>query len=363
MSGFFSLGGKDHQDQQQPDATNNNNSNNNNSLFLFKNEEIYNKGFELWQQYYQLHQQRLHSHSNSHSQSQNPHHHHHHSTILDVDFSVGPSSRRTSNNFNAATSSIFGTDLGDDSSNYSFRSAAGFRMMRQGRGSSSGAEGINCQDCGNQAKKDCAHMRCRTCCKSRGFHCQTHVKSTWVPAAKRRERQQQLASLQQEQQLSIRGPENTKRMRENPGAGAAVACTTSSRLAATTSGFESVHFPSEVSSSAVFRCVRVSAVDDAEEHLAYQTAVNIGGHVFRGILYDQGPESRGYHGGGGGGGEGSSAAVGSSQQQPLDLIAAAAASSPAGATSSHANVSMMDPSSSINYPTPLSAFMAARQPL
>ena len=46
-----------------------------------------------------------------------------------------------------------------------------------------------CQDCGNQAKKDCTHRRCRTCCKSRGFDCATHVKSTWVPAARRRERQ------------------------------------------------------------------------------------------------------------------------------------------------------------------------------
>lgn len=66
-------------------------------------------------------------------------------------------------------------------------------MMRSGGG------GISCQDCGNQAKKDCQHMRCRTCCKSRGFQCQTHVKSTWVPAAKRRERQQQLSSLQQQE--------------------------------------------------------------------------------------------------------------------------------------------------------------------
>ncbi|KAJ6995619.1 hypothetical protein NC653_012459 [Populus alba x Populus x berolinensis] len=59
---------------------------------------------------------------------------------------------------------------------------------------------MNCQDCGNQAKKDCPHLRCRTCCKSRGFPCSTHVKSTWVSAAKRRERQQQLAALQQHNQ-------------------------------------------------------------------------------------------------------------------------------------------------------------------
>ncbi|KAG4909616.1 hypothetical protein JHK87_055732 [Glycine soja] len=50
--------------------------------------------------------------------------------------------------------------------------------------------GISCQDCGNQAKKDCPHMRCRTCCKSRGFDCQTHIKSTWVPASRRHERLQ-----------------------------------------------------------------------------------------------------------------------------------------------------------------------------
>lgn len=30
-------------------------------------------------------------------------------------------------------------------------------------------------------------------------------------------------------------------------------------------------------------------MDEAEEQLAYQTAVSISGHVFKGILYDQGP--------------------------------------------------------------------------
>jgi len=53
---------------------------------------------------------------------------------------------------------------------------------------SSGGGTTTCQDCGNQAKKDCSNRRCRTCCKSRGFDCPTHVKSTWVPAARRRER-------------------------------------------------------------------------------------------------------------------------------------------------------------------------------
>ena len=55
--------------------------------------------------------------------------------------------------------------------------------------SSNGEQGsspIACLDCGNQAKKDCIHTRCRTCCKSKGLECPTHIKSTWVPAHKRR---------------------------------------------------------------------------------------------------------------------------------------------------------------------------------
>lgn len=59
-----------------------------------------------------------------------------------------------------------------------------------GGGSSSSVGTTTCQDCGNQAKKDCPHRRCRTCCQSRGYDCSTHVKSTWVPASRRRERQQ-----------------------------------------------------------------------------------------------------------------------------------------------------------------------------
>lgn len=72
----------------------------------------------------------------------------------------------------------------------------GAHLMVQGCGGDIGApagaassSALTCQDCGNQAKKDCSHRRCRTCCKSRGFDCATHVKSTWVPAARRRERQ------------------------------------------------------------------------------------------------------------------------------------------------------------------------------
>ncbi|KAF7809693.1 protein SHI RELATED SEQUENCE 1-like isoform X1 [Senna tora] len=139
-------------------------------------------------------------------------------------------------------------------------------MMLMGSG---GRGGISCQDCGNQAKKDCPHMRCRTCCKSRGFHCQTHIKSTWVPAPnKRRESHQQLLHPpKRPRDLSHHTHTHT-----SPG-----------------SGLEHEDFPAVVNSHAEFKCVRVSSVDDADEQYAYQTAVNIGGHVFRGILYDHGP--------------------------------------------------------------------------
>ncbi|KAF2543070.1 hypothetical protein F2Q70_00036746 [Brassica cretica] len=53
-------------------------------------------------------------------------------------------------------------------------------------------------------------------------------------------------------------------------------------------GLESSHLPPEILPT-VFRCTRVSSIDDEDKEYAYQTAVNIGGYVFKGILYDQGP--------------------------------------------------------------------------
>ncbi|KAL8466722.1 hypothetical protein ACS0TY_035688 [Phlomoides rotata] len=243
-------------------------------------QEIYNsstKGFQQWNYYYQP----------------------------DLGFPIGPSS-------------------GPIEDNRSLK--LGFGEMNLGRGAN---EGINCQDCGNQAKKDCEHMRCRTCCKSRGYPCHTHVKSTWVPAAKRRERQHQTAG---------RG-DGLKRVRESHGGAGGSG-------SGGGGGFEVGHFPSEVNSPAVFRCVRVSAMDEAEETLGYQTAVNIGGHVFKGILYDQGPESR-HHGE-------SSAGVGG-QQYPLDLITVAAAAPASAAQGGN----MIDPSTI--YPAQFSGFIPGTQ--
>jgi hypothetical protein len=61
------------------------------------------------------------------------------------------------------------------------------------------------------------------------------VKSTWVPAYKRRERQHQLTIFQQ-QQLQIRG-ENPKRQRENPSP-SSLACT---HLANNMSGKDNIY--------------------------------------------------------------------------------------------------------------------------
>ncbi|KAF9623123.1 hypothetical protein IFM89_037639 [Coptis chinensis] len=62
-------------------------------------------------------------------------------------------------------------------------------------------------------------------------------------------------------------------------------------------GLEVENFPAEVNSQAVFRCVRVSGMNDTDDEFAYQAAVNIGGHVFKGLLYDQGPEGESSSGG------------------------------------------------------------------
>ncbi|CAI9103740.1 OLC1v1002278C1 [Oldenlandia corymbosa var. corymbosa] len=210
-------------------------------------------------------------------------------------------------------------------------------MMRQegsgGGGASSSSSSSRCQDCGNQAKKDCSYFRCRTCCKTRGFQCPTHVKSTWVPVSKRRPRHP----------IPLYPPEpKPKRSRDT-------ACSIEG------------NFPAEVSVPAVFRCVRVSSMDNVVDQFAYQASVNIAGHVFKGVLYDQGPPPHdqnfhhhfghvgdtscggGVEGGVGGGGGGS----GFHQLQPSsNLMAGASTASTSTAASPHSG-----------YPSPFSAFM------
>lgn len=45
--------------------------------------------------------------------------------------------------------------------------------------------------------------------------------------------------------------------------------------------------PSQVRAPAVFRCIRVTAINGSEAEVAYQGMVKISGHVFKGFLYDQ----------------------------------------------------------------------------
>ncbi|XP_016487105.2 protein EXPRESSION OF TERPENOIDS 1-like [Nicotiana tabacum] len=254
MAGFFSLGGGRETSQEQHHQETTNHHNPESNWFFYRNHDqelpAY-KGFELWQQQQQQDEQQNY-------QIRNP--------IINPLQDLYPTS-------------AIGLGVGPTATDHGASRSAAFIMMR-----SSGA-GISCQDCGNQAKKDCQHMRCRTCCKSRGLQCQTHVRSTWVPAAKRREKQQQIASLQQQEH---RDNNNPKRQKDDPS-GSSLVCT---RLPSNTAGLEVGNFPSKVNSTAVFHRVRMSSIEENEDQIAYQTAVNIGGHIFKGILYDQGLESQ-----------------------------------------------------------------------
>ncbi|KAL8141215.1 hypothetical protein V2J09_007236 [Rumex salicifolius] len=259
MAGFFSsLGSGSRETNSLLDNLNNPwnaTSSSGNGMFLYRNEEIYQKGLEIWQQQscFQFHHQ------------QNP--------------------------------SPAAALLGPTGSGMS--SLASTRCMMRSAGTHGGlgsGGGVNCQDCGNQAKKDCAHLRCRTCCKSRGFDCPTHVRSTWVPAAKRRERQQQRLSSTTITTASTSDGSHQLQIGVKSGEDDQPQTTSQKRQRnnyLTSTGFEmGKNLPSELSSTAVFRCVRVHSTDNADEQIAYQTAVNVGGRLFKGVLYDQGPEGR-----------------------------------------------------------------------
>ncbi|CDY67534.1 BnaC08g48470D, partial [Brassica napus] len=127
------------------------------------------------------------------------------------------------------------------------------------------------------------------------------------------------------------------------------------------SGLEVGDFPAEVSSPAVFRCVRVSSVEDGEEEFAYQTAVSIGGHVFKGILYDNGPGSIG--GGSYNVGESSSGGGGAQQMNLITAgsvtVATASSSTPNAGGIGGSSAAYTDPAAL--YPTPINTFMAGTQ--
>ncbi|KAL1810888.1 hypothetical protein DCAR_0622989 [Daucus carota subsp. sativus] len=138
---------------------------------------------------------------------------------------------------------------------------------------------MRCQDCGNQAKKECVYMRCRSCCRNRGFQCQTHVKSTWIPVSTRRPALPQPSSSPPPPTHHHHVYPAIKRYRDHHA----------SSSAHHPLGYGRGEFPAETTFPATLRCVRVSSDDNAVDEYAYQTSVNIEGHIFKGILYDQGP--------------------------------------------------------------------------
>lgn len=94
-------------------------------------------------------------------------------------------------------------------------------------------------------------------------------------------------------------------------------------LCASDAGFKE-SLPGQVRAPAVFKCVRVTAVEDGQDEYAYQAVVKIGGHVFKGFLYDQGVENRDVypnlselHLGGGNGGSGGAGRNGVSSSSPM----------------------------------------------
>lgn len=153
-----------------------------------------------------------------------------------------------------------------------------------------------CQDCGNQAKKDCSHRRCRTCCKSRGYDCSTHIKSTWVPAARRRERHINPANSAAAATTSSPSTSAQKKPRLLSSQITTTSHVSNSNTPPRSFDTGSSHqdpsfrenLPGHVRAPAVFKCVRVTSIDDGEDEYAYHAKVNIGGHIFKGFLYNQG---------------------------------------------------------------------------
>ncbi|OEL20818.1 hypothetical protein BAE44_0018163 [Dichanthelium oligosanthes] len=158
--------------------------------------------------------------------------------------------------------------------------------------SSRGGGITRCRDCWLRAKADCAHRCCSNCCSGRGFVCPAHVKSSsHAPAPQCSERSQQmLASLAASASTPAAVAPTRKRKRPRALHSVATPTTTSSSVGQpTATATVPEMLAREVSLDAVlFRRVRLGP--GAE--VAYHTSVTIGGHVFRGILYDVGPHSR-----------------------------------------------------------------------
>lgn len=116
--------------------------------------------------------------------------------------------------------------------------------------------------------------------------------------------------------------------------------------------------PGQVRAPAVFKCVRVTAMEDGKDEYAYQAVVKIAGHVFKGFLYDHGLEENdnnsrdnnvypnlselhlgGSGSGGSGGGNGRNGVSSSSPMlDPSDVYAASGGGILGGSASAYGNV-------------------------
>ncbi|XP_062093175.1 protein SHI RELATED SEQUENCE 6-like [Humulus lupulus] len=156
-----------------------------------------------------------------------------------------------------------------------------------------------CSDCGNRAKKECKFRRCRTCCRARAFPCSTHVRSTWVPVASRRKRPAvEISGVGDGSSGSSFSASKKPRFNDSQTTAASYSSTSISNNALNTFTHQDAilkqSLPSKVHAPAIFRRHRVTAISDGdgEVEVAYQVAVRICGHVFKGFLYDQGVDEK-----------------------------------------------------------------------
>ncbi|GBG85591.1 hypothetical protein CBR_g40319 [Chara braunii] len=159
-----------------------------------------------------------------------------------------------------------------------------------------------CQECGNRAKRDCNYNRCRTCCKSRGFVCPTHVKSTWVPAAKRREKQRAEAINH------TNSPDHLLASLEkvNRSSSSSLPTCSSSTILTSSQGRPSLlalgpapgvggnkvsSLPSEITAHTLLKSVKMTGIVDGVLEVGYHASTKIGGQVFKGVLFNAGPDT------------------------------------------------------------------------
>ncbi|CAL5201429.1 unnamed protein product [Lathyrus oleraceus] len=196
----------------------------------------------------------------------------------------------------------------DDDENHHHNNSNKMVMMESEENGVYGSEYRVCHDCGNRAKKDCVYRRCRTCCKGRGYDCSTHLKSTWIPSTRRRDREGEIVSGGGgggggdggggEGCSGVKRPKILLGSSQNATATSHSSNSngTTPKSFANSSCHQDASFkealPGQVHAPAVFRCHRVTAIGNGEDEFAYLATVHISGHVFKGFLYDHGVDGK-----------------------------------------------------------------------